>query len=136
MTKPSNDQAPPPAVLEAVQRWGLTLGEHAGSRYSHTWFAKRLEGGPDQHVVIKVGDARSRGREAAALAVYQRGSTSVGMPHSPACVVLAEVVVASPADEVALLLERVVPGYDLRPLARQDDDAATGAHVETRVTCE
>lgn len=123
MTDPSNVQAPPPAVLEAVQRWGLTLGDHAGSRYSHTWFATR----DGEHVVIKVGGAGARGREAAALDTYRRGAAAMGLAHSPACLVLAEAVSTSSPGEVALLLERVLPGFDLRPLARRDDDAATVA---------
>ena len=120
MTHPSNDQAPPPAVLEAVQRWGLTLGEHAGSRYSHTWFATR---GSD-HVVLKVGEVTARQREAATLAAYHGGAVGMGLPLSPACAVHAAAV---DEGQMALLLERVLPGYDLRPLAREDDDAATAA---------
>lgn len=100
--------------------------------------------------MVKVGQPTARSREAAALGAYQRGAAALDVPHSPACRVLAEAAVGSnavhrfpppladpvaprgnragePDDSVALLLERVVPGYDLRPLARQDDDAATAA---------
>lgn len=118
MTHPNHAQAPPPAVLEAATRWGLTLGDHAGSRYSHTWYACRGR----EHVVVKVGDRPARQREAAALGVYARGGAAVGLAHSPACAVLAS---AHHDESAVLLLERVLPGYDLRPLARQDDDAAT-----------
>ena len=149
MTHSPSTQTPPPAVLEAVQRWGLVLGEHAGSRYSHAWFATRT----GEHVVVKAGEARARQREAAALEVYQRGAAAAGLQQSPASRLLASVefpsragyqfprptsgtgerrgswqrAPESDAGQVALLLERVVPGYDLRPLARQNDDAATAA---------
>ena len=90
--------------------------ERTHTRYSHTWFAMLDE----QHVVLKVGDAPARRREAACLRAYAAGGDEPGADSggSVACGVLAEA-------DGALLLERVLLGDDLRPLALHDDDAAT-----------
>lgn len=103
--------APTAQVVSAAQRWGLTLVERTGSRYSQTWFAMR----GDEHVVLKVGARAARSREAAALLAYDS-------PHAPACRLLAADLDDDPG---ALLLERVLLGDDLRPLSATDDDRAT-----------
>lgn len=109
-------QTPTPDVAAAARRWGLRLLERTHTRYSHTWFAMQGE----QHVVLKVGDAPARRREAACLRAYAAGGDEVeaDSTRSVACMVLADA-------EGALLLERVLLGDDLRPLALYDDDAAT-----------
>ena len=117
-------QTPTPEVAAAARRWGLRLLERTHTRYSHTWFAMRGE----EHVVLKVGDAPARRREAACLRAYTDGGGGGGVAGSGgggaagepavACAVLAE-------DDGVLLLERVLLGDDLRPLALHDDDAAT-----------
>lgn len=108
--EPMDPQAPSAAIAQIADGWGLTLAGPAGSRYSETWFARR----GDEHVVLKVGDPLARRREAAALRAYGGGR------GAPVCLLLEH-------DEQrgALLLERVLLGDDLRPLARRDDDAAT-----------
>lgn len=98
---------PSTAAAEAAAAWGLELIEKTASRYSDTWFALRGE----QHVVLKVGDPTARNREAAALCAYAR------TPGATAALIGRR--------EGALLLQRVLPGDDLRPVAAADDDAAT-----------
>lgn len=61
-----------------------------------------------QHVVVKGGDAAARAREAAALRAFSAGAARV---------------VAF--DGGLLVTERILPGDDIRPLARADDDTAT-----------
>jgi len=90
-----------------AQRWGLNLGETAHATYSQVWFGTR---GTD-HVVLKVGSARARVRESAALRIYGAG-------EAPMCRLLES------ADD-AIVVERIIPGDDVRPLAAVDDDAAT-----------
>ena len=121
---------PPPAVQDAARRWDVRLLERTHTRYSQTWFAMRGE----QHVVLKVGDAPARQREATCLRAYARNGSfaptgvTPEADESPACLVLAEA-------DGALLLERVLLGDDLRPLALHDDDAATAiaGEVYTRM---
>lgn len=64
----------------------------------------------DEHVVVKAGDPGERQREARALAAFGTGATSV---------------VSHDRDLGLLVTRRVLPGDDIRPLARRDDDAAT-----------
>lgn len=64
----------------------------------------------DEHVVVKAGEPEERHREALALASFGAGATSV---------------VAHDRDLGLLVTQRVLPGDDIRPLARRDDDAAT-----------
>lgn len=106
----------PADVRRFADLWQLTLVERTHTRYSQTWFAMRGE----SHVVLKVGDAPARQRESAALRAYQGAdSADDATAGSPvACRVLAEAA-------GALLLERILLGDDLRPLAAVDDDAAT-----------
>jgi streptomycin 6-kinase len=68
------------------------------------WFAVRH----GEHVVVKVGDAADRAREAAALGAFSGGSARL-LEHRPG----------------ALLVERILPGDDVVPVADRDDDAAT-----------
>lgn len=96
-----------PGLSGWAHRWGLELDEAVGASYSDTWFARR--GG--EHVVIKAGDPAARVREAIALREYAEGG-------APVCALLA-------AEPGVLLLERILPGDDVRPLAAVDDDAAT-----------
>lgn len=86
----------------------MVLVERTSSQYSETWFGMR----GDEHVVLKSGDARARRREAEALRLYE------GVQSLPAARILQ-------AEDGVLLLERLLLGDDLRPLARLDDDAAT-----------
>lgn len=102
----------PPEVAAVAARWGVTLTERTHTRYSQTWFADR--GG--EHLVLKFGGEESRRREALVLRAYERGSPETTDPV--ACRVLDEV-------PGALLLERILLGDDIRPLAAADDDAAT-----------
>ena len=108
MTAPAEPSA---QAREAARRWGLALVERCSGPYHEVWYASR--GG--EHVVLKLGGDESRGQEAAALRAYEQWCSG---PESPACRVLAE----APG---ALLLERILLGDDLRPLAAADDDAAT-----------
>lgn len=64
----------------------------------------------DEHAVVKAGDAGERLREALALEAFGSGATSV---------------IAHDGDLGLLVTRRVLPGDDIRPLARLDDDAAT-----------
>lgn len=64
----------------------------------------------DEHVVVKAGDAGERSREALALKAFGTGATPV-IAHDPGLGLL--------------VTRRVLPGDDIRPLARLDDDAAT-----------
>lgn len=63
-----------------------------------------------QHVVVKAGLAEDRDREARALRAFGSGATDV---------------IAHDRDLGLLVTRRVLPGDDIRPLARLDDDAAT-----------
>lgn len=63
-----------------------------------------------EHVVVKAGDADERRREALALRSFTGGATSV---------------VAHDGDLGLLVTRRILPGDDIRPLAREDDDGAT-----------
>lgn len=92
---------------QLARQWGLQLGEPAHATYSRVWFATRGE----QHVVLKIGDGPARVREAAALRIYGAG-------EAPVCRLLD-------SDDDAVLVQRSIPGDDVRPLAAADDDAAT-----------
>ncbi len=64
----------------------------------------------DEHVVVKAGDAGERSREALALQAFGSGATPV---------------IAHDHGLGLLVTRRVLPGDDIRPLARLDDDEAT-----------
>ncbi len=103
---------PTPEVTAAARRWGLELLERTHSGYSQTWFVRRGQ----QHLVLKVGGATSRALEATCLRGYA-GKESADTPPV-ACRLVAQT-------EGALLLERILLGDDLRPVAAADDDLAT-----------
>lgn len=104
-------EVPSPAIAQAAERWGLVLLEKTNATYSETWFAMR----GDDHVVIKHGSERTRLREARCLLAYESGATT----EPPVACRLLE---SAPG---LVLVERVLMGDDLRPLAASDDDAAT-----------
>ncbi|MDQ1307948.1 MAG: streptomycin 6-kinase [Actinomycetota bacterium] len=104
--------APTPEVSAAARRWGLELLERTHSGYSQTWFVRRGQ----QHLVLKVGGSTSRALEATCLRGYAR-TESVDTPPV-ACRLVAQT-------EGALLVERILLGDDLRPVAAADDDLAT-----------
>ena len=103
--------APPPARVsdvaeQAALAWGVTLDERATSGHNEVWFARR----GTEHVVLKAGDREARRREAMALAAFSHSSARL-LEHD--------------AVNGVLLMERVILGDDLLPLARVDDDAST-----------
>jgi streptomycin 6-kinase len=64
----------------------------------------------EEYVVVKAGDADERHRETLALGAFGTGATEVHAHDQ----------------ELGLLVtRRVLPGDDIRPVARRDDDAAT-----------
>lgn len=97
-------------TLTADQRSRLAeWGAHSLSQvddHPFAWWA--LIG--DEHVVVKAGDAQERHREALALRAFATGATDVAFHDR---------------DLGLLITRRVLPGDDIRPLARRDDDAAT-----------
>ncbi len=100
---------------ERLDQWGIDALEEVESQPG-VWWARQ----GDAYVVVKTGERDDRAREAAALRAF-----------GPAA---AEVVAHD--DHLALLVvERMILGDDIRPLARQDDDAATReiAHLVTRL---
>lgn len=106
---------PPAEVRRLAASWGLTDLQAADARYSSVWFARQGHG----HVVLKVGTSAARSREAAALAGY-RAAGSRAVP----------VLLAHDPESGALLIERVLLGADLRPVALRDDDSATAVAGE------
>jgi streptomycin 6-kinase len=70
------------------------------------WWATR----GDEHVVVKAGDPRQRHREAIALQAFGPGATQV---------------IAHDRGLGLLVTRRVLPGDDIRPLSRRDDDEAS-----------
>jgi len=90
------------ALLSA---WGIDQLEQVDD-HPFAWWARQ----GDEYVVVKAGDTRDRRREAAALRAFDAGATRV-VAHDHVTGLLAT--------------RRVLPGDDIRPLARRDDDAAT-----------
>ncbi|CAB4955318.1 MAG: hypothetical protein F2842_08305 [Actinobacteria bacterium] len=90
----------------AARTWEVTLDELAVSGTNEVWFARR----GDHHVVVKAGNREARRREAVALAAFSHSSARL-LEHD--------------ALHGVLLVERVLLGDDLLPLARVDDDAST-----------
>ena len=94
-----------PSQAERIAEWGIgslaQVDEHP-----FAWWAMRGE----EYVVVKAGDADERHREALALDAFGTGTTTV---------------LAHDRDLGLLVTRRVLPGDDIRPLARRDDDAAT-----------
>ena len=90
---------------DRLEAWGVTV---LGSVDDHpcAWWAMR----GDEHLVLKAGESAARVREAAALRAFASGAAGV-----------REFDV-----RLGLLVtERLLPGDDIRPLARVDDDEAT-----------
>ena len=85
--------------------WGIDRLEQVDD-HPFAWWARR---GPE-YVVVKAGEPRERAREALALRSFGPGATDV---------------VEHDEDLGLLVTRRVLPGDDMRPLARLDDDAAT-----------
>ena len=96
---------PTPEQQASLDRWGIEI-EGPVDDHPFAWWA--LQRG--RHVVVKAGDASARAREAAALRALGSGATTV---------------VAFDASLGLLATERLMPGDDIRPLARADDDEAT-----------
>jgi len=96
---------PTPEQQASLDRWGIEI-EGPVDDHPFAWWA--LQQG--RHVVVKAGDASARAREAAALRALGSGATTV---------------VAFDASLGLLATERILPGDDIRPLARADDDEAT-----------
>ena len=86
-----------------LDEWGV---EVLGPVDDHpfAWWGSR----DGQHVVIKAGAACARAREVAALRAFTSGAARV-----------------VDFDRGVLVTERILPGDDIRPLARADDDMAT-----------
>ncbi len=94
-----------PGQLRRLQAWGVHSLTQVDD-HPFAWWARRGE----DYVVVKAGDIVERAREAHALRALGPGATSVTQ-HD--------------ADLGLLVTHRVLPGDDIRPLARIDDDAAT-----------
>ena len=90
-----------------LQAWGVDAMSLVDD-HPFAWWAMRGE----EYVVVKAGDPGERYREALALQAFGAGATDV-IEHD--------------RDLGLLVTRRVLPGDDIRPLARQDDDAATRA---------
>ena len=90
-----------------LQAWGVDAMSQVDD-HPFAWWAMR----DDTHVIVKAGDPGERYREALALRALGAGATDV-IEHD--------------RDLGLLVTRRVLPGDDIRPLAREDDDAATRA---------
>jgi streptomycin 6-kinase len=96
-----------PSQAERIAEWGIDSLEQVDD-HPFAWWAMRGE----EYVVVKAGDADERHREALALGAFGAGATEV---------------LARDQDLGLLVTRRFLPGDDIRPLARRDDDAATRA---------
>lgn len=94
-----------PSQAGQVAEWGIDSLEQVDD-HAFAWWAMHGE----EYVVVKAGDADERHREALALGAFGPGATEV---------------FARDQDLGLLVTRRVLPGDDIRPLARRDDDAAT-----------
>jgi streptomycin 6-kinase len=90
----------------ALARWGIDRLEQVDD-HPFAWWGMRGE----DYVVVKSGDVEQRRREAVALGAYRLAAATSVVEHD---VTLG-----------LLVTRRVLPGDDIRPLARTDDDAAT-----------
>jgi len=90
-----------------IVEWGIRGLEQVDD-HPFAWWGMR----GDDYVVVKAGDPGERAREAEALRAFGAGATDV-VAHDPRLGVL--------------VTARVLPGDDIRPLARRDDDTATTA---------
>jgi streptomycin 6-kinase len=96
-----------PDQVARLEAWGVVALAQVDD-HPFAWWAMRGE----EFVVVKAGDPGERHREALALQAFGVGATDV-IEHD--------------RDLGLLVTRRVLPGDDIRPLARQDDDAATRA---------
>lgn len=102
-----------PQQQARLAQWGVApLGQVDDHPFA--WWAMRN----DAYVVVKAGDPAARAREARALRAFGSGA--------------ARVVEFDQALGV-LVTERLLPGDDIRPLARVDDDEATRRVAEVAV---
>ena len=88
-----------------INEWGIDSLEQVDD-HPFAWWARQAE----EYVVVKAGDPGERAREARALLAFGAGATDV---------------LAHDEDLGLLVTRRILPGDDIRPLARSDDDAAT-----------
>ena len=93
--------------LRRLEEWGIA-GLSQVDDHPFAWWAVRGH----EHVVVKAGDRSERAREAMALQALGSGASRV-VDHD--------------ASVGLLVTQRFLPGDDIRPLARRDDDAATVA---------
>jgi streptomycin 6-kinase len=89
----------------ALERWGIDRLEQVDD-HPFAWWARRGE----RYLVVKAGDPIERDREARALAAFGPGAAEI---------------VEHDHDLGLLVTARVLPGDDIRPVARRDDDIAT-----------
>ncbi len=94
-----------PEQESRIVEWGIGSLEQVDD-HPFAWWARR----DGEYVVVKAGDGGERQREAIALRAFGASATQV---------------LAHDADLGLLVTQRVLPGDDIRPLARRDDDAAT-----------
>lgn len=94
-----------PEQVSALSRWEIEVSGPVDD-HAFAWWAMRQ----GHHVVVKAGDASARAREAEALCALGSGAAPV---------------VAFDASLGLLVTQRILPGDDIRPLSRADDDAAT-----------
>lgn len=94
------------AQSAALARWGIDGLEQVDD-HPFAWWAMRGE----EYLVVKAGDAEQRRREAVALRVFDDEAATSVVEHD--------------VDLGLLVTGRLLPGDDIRPLARLDDDAAT-----------
>ena len=102
-----------PEQQAQLAQWGVVpVGQVDDHPFA--WWAMR----DGIHVVVKAGDPAARAREASALRAFGVGAAGV---------------VESDANLGLLVTERLLPGDDIRPLARLDDDEATRRVAEVAV---
>lgn len=94
-----------PAQQDRLAQWGIE-GLSQVDEHPFAWWGMLGR----EHVVVKAGDPGERHREAVALGAFRAGATDV---------------VSQDRALGLLVTRRVLPGDDIRPLARRDDDAAT-----------
>lgn len=96
---------PTPRQAALLSEWGVSSLEPVDT-HAWVWWARR---GHD-FVMVKTGDVEARAREGTALRSFGGGSARL----------LEQDVEAG-----VIVVERILPGDDIRPLSRSDDDAAT-----------
>lgn len=94
-----------PGQVERLDLWGVAALSQVDD-HPFAWWAMR----GDEHVVVKAGDPGERHREAIALRAFGPGATQV---------------IAHDRGLGLLVTRRLLPGDDIRPLSRRDDDEAS-----------